>query len=99
MNFEQLNGITIKQGFEKFHAENPRVFDLFVEQVNLALKRGKKKLSAKMIINWIRWNVFLETTDKHFKINDAYQSYYAREFAKRNPHLSNIFEFRKLRNE
>ena len=59
----------------------------------------KKKISSKLIINWIRWNEFLKTSDQNFRINDAYQSYYARYFVEKHPQHARLFEFRKLRNE
>tara|TARA_R100000951_G_scaffold110853_1_gene109184 strand:- start:534 stop:884 length:351 start_codon:yes stop_codon:yes gene_type:complete len=99
MNYKELNGYSIKEGFEKFNNENPHVLEAFEEQVFKAIKRGRKKISSKLIINWIRWNEFLKTSDKNFRINDAYQSYYARYFVEKYPQHQNLFEFRKLRNE
>lgn len=99
MNYRQLNGITIRAGFEKFNSENPHIFEEFEKQALIAIDKGKSKISAKHIINFIRWNEFLKTTDKNFKINDAYQSYYARFFIEKYPQYSNLFEMRKLRNE
>jgi hypothetical protein len=99
MNYKELNGIPIRDGFNRFNEENPHVFKAFEEQALRAINKGREKLSAKLIINWIRWHEFIERSDKNFKINDAYQSYYARYFIERYPQYSNIFEFRKLRNE
>jgi len=99
MNYKQLNGHSIREGFNKFHRENPHVFEAFEEQVFEAINRGRTKISAKLIINWIRWNEFLKTSDKNFRINDAYQSYYARCFVAKYPEQVSLFEFRKLRNE
>ena len=99
MNYEQLNGKTIRQGFREFNKDNPHIYNKFEEQALKAIKKGRKKLSAKLLINWIRWNEFIESTDKNFKINDAYQSYYARHFVLLNPEYKDIFNFRKLRNE
>jgi hypothetical protein len=64
-----------------------------------AIKKGRKKISSKLIINWIRWNEFLRSSDQNFKINDAFQSYYARHFVEIYPQYMDVFEFRKLRNE
>jgi hypothetical protein len=99
MNYRQLNGKTIRQGFNEFHEENPQVYKSFEEQALKAIEKGRKKLSAKLIINWIRWNEVLRTSDENFKINDAYQAYYARHFIKLHPEHSEIFNLRKLRNE
>jgi len=99
MNYKQLNGCSIREGFNKFNKENPQIFKAFEQQVFKAINKGRKKISAKLIINWIRWNEFLRSSDENFKINDAYQSYYARYFIEQYPEYLGIFEFRKLRNE
>lgn len=99
MNYKELNGQSIRDGFNKFNQENPHIFIAFEEQALRAIAKGRKKISAKLIINWIRWHEFLESSDKNFKINDAYQSYYARFFIEKHPEHTDIFEFRKLRNE
>lgn len=99
MNYKELNGISIRSGFVQYHKDNPHVFREFEAQTLKAIRSGKTKLSAKMIVNWIRWNEYLKTTDQNFRINDAFHSYYARLFASLHPEHEGIFEFRKLRNE
>lgn len=99
MNYRHQNGISIREGFEKFHKENPHIYREFERQCMKAIEKGRKKLSAKLIINWIRWNEYLKTSDEDFKINDAYQSYYARLFTTLHPDYDQVFNFRKLRNE
>lgn len=107
MNFQQNTGKTIKQAFDEYHAANPKVYVHFIRLAMEAIRRGKKKISAKMIINVVRWEVFIETTDntlfntpqeaKHFKINDAYSAHYGRMFANDFPKYEDRFEFRELR--
>lgn len=99
MNYKELNGKSIRDGFNEFNKQNPHIFKAFEEQALKAISRGRTKLSSKLIINWIRWNEFLRSSDQNFRINDAYQSYYARFFIEKYPQYSGIFEFRKLRNE
>jgi len=99
MNYKELNGKSIREGFKIFNQNNPHVFEAFEQQALKAINKGREKISAKLIINWIRWNEFLRTSDQNFKINDAYQSYYARFFVEKYPEHQNRFEFRKLRNE
>jgi len=98
MNYRELNGVTIREGFMRFHKENPHVYEAFEKQVLRAIDKGRNKISAKLIINWIRWNEYIKT-DEYFRINDAYQSYYARLFVEKHPQYADIFDFRKLRNE
>ena len=99
MNYQQLHGRSIRQGFCEFHIDNPHIYKAFERQALLAIAKGRTKISAKLIINWIRWHEFLESNDLSFKINDAYQAYYARLFVEIHPEHSGVFEFRKLRNE
>tara|TARA_R110001632_G_scaffold31337_1_gene81756 strand:+ start:168 stop:518 length:351 start_codon:yes stop_codon:yes gene_type:complete len=99
MNYKELNGRSIREGFNEFNRENPHIYNAFEEQAFKAIKKGRLKISSKLIINWIRWNEFLTSSDKNFKINDAYQSYYARCFVEKNPEYFTFFNFRKLRNE
>jgi hypothetical protein len=99
MNYQELNGCTIREGFIKFNKDNPHIYEAFEKQALAAIAKGRKKLSAKLIINWIRWNEFLKSTDVSFRTNDAYQSYYARHFIEKHPQHEGIFELRKLRNE
>ncbi len=109
MDFVKSCGVSIQRAFEKFHENNPHVYKLFEKETKHAIiDKNKKKLSAKMIINAIRWNIFLETvddvefTDKDgnktvFRINDAYTSRYARLFIQKNPEYENIFNLKELR--
>jgi len=99
MNFQQLNGRSIREAFREFHQKNPTLYKEFEKQALRAINAGKTKISAKMIINYIRWNVFIESTDTNFKINDAFQAYYSRLFASLHPEHKDKLEFRKLRNE
>jgi hypothetical protein len=99
MNYKELNGQSIREGFNDFHAANSHIFAAFEHHALTAIWKGRKKISAKLIINLIRWHEFLESSDLNFKINDAYQAYYARAFVEKHPQYSDCFEFRKLRNE
>lgn len=99
MTYQELNGQSIREGFLAFNAENPHIFKAFEQQALRAIEKGRTKISSKLIINWIRWHEYLESSDLNFKINDAYQSYYARYFIEKHPQYGSVFELRKLRNE
>ena len=99
MNYKELNGKSIAEGFKDFHEKNPHIYEAFESTVKKHLKQGRRKLSAKEIVNFIRWNGGFFKNDVDFKINDAYQSYYARLFVELNPDHKDVFSFRKLRNE
>ena len=70
MNQIAMNFINpIESSFQKFHRDNPEIYSLFKEFTFLAISRGHKKLSSEMIINRIRWETNMMTTDKDYKIN------------------------------
>ncbi len=99
MNFKELNGISIREAFVDFNRKNPKLYEAFEREALRAINAGKKKISAKMIINYIRWSMFIETTDKAPRINDAYHSYFGRLFIAKHPEHADKLECRKLRNE
>ena len=99
MNFKEMTGKSLRDAFTEFHNDNPKVYQAFEKEAFRAIKAGRKKLSAKLILNFIRWNYFIESTDENFKINDGFQSYYGRLFMELHPDHADKFETRKLRNE
>jgi len=99
MNFKELNNKTIRAAFVDFDTMNPRVYQAFRAQALKALRAGSTKISSKAIVNWMRWEMFLQTNDKDFKINDAFTAHYARKFIREFPEHIDKFEVRKLRTE
>ena len=107
MNFFKNTGITIQDAFNKYHAENPHVYEQFKRLALSAINKGKSKISFKMILNVVRWEVFIQTSEPtlfdldgkmtKFKINDAYSSRYARLFVDEFPQHIDKVEFRELR--
>ena len=99
MNHRELYGHSIRDGFNKFNSKNPHIYKSFEEQAFRAIKKGRTKISSDLIINYIRWEQFIESSDEHFKINNSYSAYIARFFIQQNPEYKDLFNFRKLRNE
>lgn len=107
MNFHSATGKSIQQAFDDYHKNNPKVYDKFKELSLSAIKKGKKKISFKLILNVIRWehfmnvneqtDVFLDNELRKFKINDAYASRYARMFINEFPEHAEKIELRELR--
>ena len=97
MSYYSQTGKTIEQAFKEFDKENPAVYDQFKIYFNMLKEKGVKKTSSKMILNRIRFEVYMETTGKPYRINDCFTSHYARKFVKEYPHFKDFFEFRKLK--
>ncbi len=109
MNFKENTGSTIQKSFERFHRRNPNVYKLFKKYAFKAINQGKQQISFKLIMNVIRWDVFLLTDEPtmynnqgkkvKFKINDAYGSRYARLFVKDYPQYAGKVKLRGLRSD
>jgi len=99
MKSKELTGKTIRQAFIEFNKANPGVYEQFSKQALRGVYHGKKKLGAKNIIEYIRWEMSLKTTDQNFKINNNFATHYARLFVSNNPEHKDRFSFRKLRSE
>lgn len=97
-SFKQNTGKTIDEAFQEFHTKNPKVWEIYREQVLKAISIGRKKISSKQLLGYIRWKIYMTTNSSDgFKINDAYTSRYARLFAKEFPQHTDIFNYRHLR--
>ena len=93
-NFEKPKG-KIALAFEKYDANNPNVWRLFVQYSFQAAQTGRKTFSAQAIIERIRWFHSVENPDDDFKINNDFAAYYARKFHRLNPNLNGFFRTRK----
>jgi len=80
--------------FKKFHQDNPQVYRLFKKFTYTAIGKGHNRLSSEMIINRIRWETEVETSDPCYKINNDYKPFYARMFMAENPQYQNFFNVR-----
>lgn len=95
-----VTGKPIKESFDEFHAKNPKVYEMFLKYIREIYATGKRKMSSKMILNRVRWEVYMLTDSKDcFKINDAYTAHYARLFAELNPKFKHLFNYRGIRSK
>lgn len=81
-----------KKQFEKFHSENPKVYELFKYFTMQVRNAGFHKYSAEAVLNQIRWYTTIETRGDDFKINNDYKPYYSRMYM--NEHNVDIFRTR-----
>ena len=86
----------------KWLKENERTFQRFCQfthdAVAAAKRRGETpKVGAKAVAERIRWDSITRTAkdDEGYIVNNSYITAMAREFIRINPHLKDIFEFRK----
>ena len=79
--------------FLRFHADNPKVYRLFVRYTKEAQARGRKP-GAWLIAGRIRWYAQIETRGDPFKLNNNWIAYYARMFHHDHPDMGQVFELR-----
>lgn len=90
---------SIRDRFERFHAENPAVYRLFRQFAHDAKRAGRTRFSADAILHRIRWFVSVETVGEEYKLNDHYSAMYARKLIEDEPEFAGFFELRKTRSE
>lgn len=87
---------TIQERFDAFLAEQPEIVYEFVQLARKAKQAGRKKVSAKLLIEVIRWGMFIEH-DRVFKINNVVTARLVRHVQEQNPDIADMFETRELK--
>lgn len=83
--------------FWEYHAQNPKVYDLFDRFTKYAIQRGRTRFSVSVIVERIRWETTIETAGDDFKINNNHRAYYARLWMRNNPQYQGFFATREVR--
>ena len=95
---EHLIESKLQQRFQDYHYRNPHVFKLFRRFAEYAMKEGRKHFGAKAIMERVRWEVNIETSDpEEFKINNNYTSRYVRLLEAVDAKFKGFFSKRELR--
>lgn len=105
--YAATTGSTIQAAFLRYHEQNPIVFKLLVQQIDKAILKGKKKISVKTILGYIRWEIFLEIKQEtlfdkkgekiEYKIPDQFTSRYSRLLIDQYPFMKPYIEQRSIR--
>ena len=82
--------------FQNFHRKNPHVYDMYKKFAFQLINKGHFKIGTNMIIERIRWEAKLVTSDKVYKMNNNYAPHYARLFCREFPDHRHRFEMRTL---
>lgn len=88
--------ISIRERFEKFHEENPRIYEILVKEALNLKEKGFKQFAISTIYERVRWLYIIETRGEGFKLNNNYRSEYARLIMKQVPELKGFFRTRTL---
>jgi hypothetical protein len=85
--------------FRTFLDKNPEVMAEFKRLATRMRNAGRKKYSADMIKNIIRWERDLKTNGDPFKINNDFGPLMARLLVYQDPSFNGFFEFRQVRSK
>ena len=87
----------VLERFKKFHSSNPQVYDSFKNMAQKMKAVGRKKYSARTIMEVIRWNYDLKVIGDVFDINNDFIPIYVRVLIHNHPEYQGFFELRKVR--
>jgi hypothetical protein len=60
------------------------------------VNKRRKKISHWLIINRIRWEVYVLTTGEDFKISNNFIAFYARHWRKTYPRYKELFNIKRM---
>lgn len=81
--------------FWEYHADNPRIFELYIRFARQLKASGRESYGAKAIAERIRWHIHVETKGDDFKMGNNHPSCYARLLAATYPdEFGEFFAFR-----
>src|SRR5665213_1532602 len=87
--------LPISVRFERFHRENPAVYEHLLMLARRAKRSGATRLGAKQLAEVFRWRVMLATRDDSpWKLDNSFVSHYAR-LLNAEPDLHGLFELRQ----
>jgi hypothetical protein len=96
MGEEVFRQAPLQEAFERFHRENPQVYDELVGMARRWRRSGHERCGIGMLFEVLRYRYGLRTAGDEFKLNNNYRSRYARKIMAEHPDLDGFFETREL---
>ena len=87
----------VLERFRQWHSENPQIYQQFKKLAYEMLSTGRKRYSARTIIEVMRWHYDLNTRGDTFEINDNFTPIYVRLLIYHHPEFNDFFELRTVR--
>jgi len=89
----------IYKRFEKFHSENPEVYNNLVRLAREFRRKGSnhnRKLGIAMMYEVLRWNYYMtvDAGDEEYKLSNDFRAPYARLIMDQEPDLQDAFNIR-----
>lgn len=88
--------LTIDERFAVFHRANPHVYVHLRNDALDLVRRGRTRVSMKMLFEVLRWSALKVRPDGDYKLNNDYTSRYARLLSDTVTELTGVFAFRTL---
>ena len=79
-----------------YHSSNKQVMRSIISELEKARAAGREKASVKAIINYLRWNLYIDTGND-YKINYKYTGIYTHMVWHNFPEYRDMIETRELR--
>jgi hypothetical protein len=89
--------LTNKEQFEKFHRENPFVYNLLCDFARQVKSTGLEHYGIKALMEQVRWHVTFVTYEYEpgkFKLNNNTAPFYARLIMEQEADLEDFFRIR-----
>ena len=90
------DGETLQQRFERFHSENPDVYDALVKLARKVKASGLNHYGIAGLYEVLRYDSAISTNGKPFKLSDNYKSRYSRLIMSQEPDLEGFFSTKEL---
>lgn len=93
--FVKVQGATLEERFEAFHAANPGVYSALARMVREELDAGLTRVSVKALFEVLRRDLRLRSGTEGWALNNSYTAFYARLLIERNPGWDRLIETRR----
>ena len=91
---------SLEKKFNKFDAENPHVWRMFLQFADQVRLTGRLVYSVNAIFEKIRWHTDIETkSDTDFKLSNNHRAYYARKYMNSHPNRAGFFNTKSVRGD
>lgn len=81
----------LREKFDRYNEQNPEIWEMFKRFAFEAIRNGHKALSVCLVVERIRWETTISTSDPDFKISNTFKPFYARKFHQEYPMYGGIF--------
>jgi hypothetical protein len=88
-----------KKKWWAWHKENPSVWNYFQRFSMEAVANGRTKISHHIVIDRIRWETAIVSTNEDVKINHDYVAFYARLWKVKYPQYADLFTTKRMKGE